>query len=83
MPIIVIGVTMADKTTIQIDKDIKNILDSMGSKNESYNDIIKRLIEKGKSANTEDFKTAKVGSSGTASISRTLAGCTIEYRVKK
>lgn len=71
---------MSEKTTIQIDKDVKNILDSMGFRNESMNDIIKRLIEK---RNTETMNTAIVDKYGKASISRTLVGKTIEWRVKE
>ncbi len=39
---------MPEKTTIQIDKDLKPVLDALGIKNETYNDIIKKLIEKSK-----------------------------------
>lgn len=33
------------KTTITIDKNVKDILDEISIKSESYNDIIKRLVE--------------------------------------
>lgn len=74
---------MSDNTTIQIDRDVKQILDRMGVRGESMNDIIKRLIDISNNSNTVDLKTATVDSHGKASISRTLAGKTIEYRVKQ
>lgn len=74
---------MSEKTTIQIDKELKNILDGMGSKNESYNKIIERLIDKSKLASDVNLRTATVDKYGKASISRTLAGKTIEWRAKQ
>lgn len=74
---------MGETTTIQIDRDVKDILDTMViSKKDSYNDIIKRLIEKSKLVSSEGFRTANVDSHGKASISRTVANRTIEWRVK-
>ena len=73
---------MTEKTTIQIDKDVKDILDTMGSRKESLNDIVKRLIEKSKQVSNDSFKIAVVDSHGKATISRTLAGKTIEWREK-
>ena len=74
---------MSEKTTIQIDKELKNILEGMGSKNESYNKIIERLIDKSKLASDVNLRTATVDKYGKASISRTLAGKTIEWRAKQ
>jgi len=36
---------MNDVTTIQIDREIKNMLKKMGKKGETYSDIIRRLIK--------------------------------------
>ena len=74
---------MSEKTTIQIDKELKNILEGMGSKNESYNMIIERLIEKNKLASVDNLKTATVDKYGNVYIGKPLVGKTIEYKVKQ
>ncbi len=75
---------MVEKTTIQIDVELKDTLAEMASeKMESFNSIVKRLIKNQKPATTEDMKTATVDKYGKASISRTLAGRIIEWRVKE
>ncbi len=37
---------MKNTTTIQVDKEIRDILKKMGKKGETYSDIIRRLIKK-------------------------------------
>lgn len=78
---------MSEKTTIQIDKEVKTTLSSMGKKDQSYNDIVIALIEKTKYINTvsgtEEFRTANVGIAGKAFISKKLVGHVIEWRVKQ
>lgn len=71
---------MSDKTTIEVSKDIRDWLASLGSKNESNDTILKRVREVYK---TKKLDEAVVDQWGKASISRTLAGKTIEYRVKQ
>lgn len=73
---------MSEKTSIQIDVQVKDILAKMGAKGESFNTILKRLIDSNKQSPVECMKTATVDRYGKASISRTLAGRTIEYRIK-
>ncbi len=75
---------MSEKTTIQIDVNLKDILAKMiVEKNDSFNSIVWRLIKNQKQSPSEDMKTANVDKYGKASISRTLAGRTIEWRVKE
>ncbi|MEA2053561.1 MAG: hypothetical protein U9O96_00350 [Candidatus Thermoplasmatota archaeon] len=37
---------MENTTTIQVEREIKEVLKKMGRKGDTYNEIIKRLIEK-------------------------------------
>ncbi len=37
---------MGEITTIQVDKELRDILKRMGRKGDTYNDIIRRLIKK-------------------------------------
>ncbi len=73
---------MNEKTSIQIDIEVRDILAKMGAKGESFNTILKRMIESNKQAPVEGVRSAIVDKYGKASISRTLAGRTIEYRAK-
>ncbi len=74
---------MSEKTSIQVDVEVKDTLAKMGAKSESFNTILKRLIESNKQASTEGMKTAIVDKYGKAMISRTLSGRPIEYRIKE
>jgi len=38
--------TMGNTTTIQVEKEVKDILKKMGRKGDTYNEIIKRLIKR-------------------------------------
>jgi len=38
--------TMENTTTIQVEKEVKDMLKRMGRKGDTYNEIIKRLIKK-------------------------------------
>ena len=71
------------KTTIELDVDVKKALANMGKTGQSYNEVLKEVIEDAKRARGMEMKTATVDAHGKASISRTLAGKTIEYRVKQ
>ncbi|KAB2942418.1 MAG: hypothetical protein OIN84_20555 [Candidatus Methanoperedens sp.] len=74
------------KTTMELDVEVKKALGDMGKTGQSYNEVLKKVIEDAKLAremNIKNMKTAIVDNHGKASISRTLAGKTIEYRVKQ
>ncbi len=68
-------------TSIRLDSEVRDRLASLGSKKETYNAIVKRLIER-LERRDDSFKTATVGQSGMASIGRPYAGKTVEWRVK-
>jgi len=68
------------------DKEYEELLAKKKASGKTWHDFILNIpndSEKSKDTNTENFKTAKVTTSGTASISRTLAGQIIEYRLKQ
>lgn len=71
---------MSDKTTIEVSREIRDWIASLGSKGESNDTILKRIREVFKSKKMDE---TVVDQWGKASISRTLAGKTIEYRVKQ
>ncbi len=50
---------MAELTTIQVTKEIKETLNSMKKKGESYEDVLKRLIEEAKRPKMEKTIEAK------------------------
>lgn len=77
-----IGDSLA-KTTMELDVEVKKALGDMGKTGQSYNEVLKKVIEDAKLAREMNMKTAIVDNHGKASISRTLAGKTIEYRVKQ
>lgn len=68
-------------TSIRLDSEIRDQLASLGSKKETYNDILKRLLNQ-IDRQDDNFKAALVGSNGMASIGRPYAGKTVEWRVK-
>ncbi len=68
-------------TSIRLNSDVRDRLASMGSKKETYNDILKRLIER-LERRDDSFKTATVGQNGMASIGRPYVGKTVEWRIK-
>ncbi|KPQ41098.1 MAG: hypothetical protein MPEBLZ_04354 [Candidatus Methanoperedens nitroreducens] len=71
---------------MELDVEVKKALGDMGKTGQSYNEVLKKVIEDAKLAremNIKNMKTAIVDNHGKASISRTLAGKTIEYRVKQ
>jgi negative regulator of replication initiation len=70
---------MSDKTTIEVSREIRDWIASLGSKGESNDTILKRVREVYK---TNKLTEAVVDQWGKASISRTKAGQTIEYRIK-
>ncbi len=76
-------IDLSEKTSIQVDVEVKDTLAKMGAKGESFNIILKRLVESNKQASVEGMKTAIVDKYGKAMISRTLAGRHIEYRIKE
>ena len=70
---------MSDKTTIEVSREIRDWIASLGSKNESNDTILKSVREVYKYMKLTE---AVVDQWGKASISRTKAGQTIEYRIK-
>lgn len=62
--------------------EVRDRLASLGSKKETYNAILKRLVER-LERQDDSFKTALVGSNGMASIGRPYAGKTVEWRTKE
>ncbi len=60
-------------TTIRISFSLKDELDTMGSKKDSYEDIIRRLIDAYKRS-PEKMNEAVVDKWGRVSVSRTRAG---------
>jgi len=68
-------------TSIRLDSEVRDRLASLGSKKETYNDILKRLLER-LERRDDSFKTATVGQSGMASIGRPYAGKIVQWKVK-
>jgi glycosylphosphatidylinositol transamidase (GPIT) subunit GPI8 len=86
-------------TTVKLKEETLKELKSFGAMGDSWDDAVQKLLKKVKESTSEtkstnetkstvetkstEFKTAKVDSYGKASISRTLAGKNIEWRVKQ
>lgn len=73
---------MGETTTIRLSLGLKDELDAMGSKKDSYETIIRRLIDESRKS-PDKMNSAVVDKWGKAMISRTLAGKPIEYRIKQ
>lgn len=71
--------------SIRIDDEDEERIKSIGRMGDHFNTVIKKLIDFYLDRKTDEasFNTALVDQWGKASISRTLAGQTIEYRVKQ
>jgi len=48
---------MSQETTIRVSKETRNRLGSIGTKNDTYENIIQRLLEKQGSNNSENTRT--------------------------
>lgn len=77
-------------TTIKLKEETLNEVKAFGSMGDSWDDAVQKIIKRAKGANnaTKDtqfteFKRVNVDQWGKASISRALAGKTIEYREVK
>uniref|UniRef100_A0A6M3LLL4 Uncharacterized protein n=1 Tax=viral metagenome TaxID=1070528 RepID=A0A6M3LLL4_9ZZZZ len=70
--------------SIRIDDEDEERVKSIGKMGDHYNTVIKRLIDSylDRKKDEASFDTAVVDQWGKASISRTKAGQTIEYRIK-
>lgn len=69
-------------TSIRLDSEVRDRLASLGSKKETYNAILTRLLDQ-RDRQEDSFKIALVSSNGMASVGRPNAGKTIEWRVKE
>ena len=70
------------RKTIEVSEDAhKWLLENRGAGN--VKELVDELIKAKKRASSENMKVAEVDSHGKASISRTVAGKTIEWRVKE
>lgn len=72
---------MADTTTVRMSYELKDEIESLGTKKDSFEDIIKRLLEEHKKRSQETHE-AVVDEWGKAMISRTRKGETILYSFK-
>ncbi len=73
---------MSDKTTIEVSREIRDWLASLGSKNESNDSILKRVRDV-YNKKTRKMNVTYVDQWGKASISRTLAGTNILWIAEK
>lgn len=71
----------ADTTTIRVSLQLKDELEALGTKKDHFEDILRRLLDE-HNKRIEEMHEAVVDQWGKASISRTKAGQTIEYRIK-
>ena len=70
------------RKTIEVSEDAhKWLLENRGAGN--VKELVDELIQTKKRASNENMKTAEVDSHGKASISRTVAGKIIEWRMKE
>lgn len=72
---------MADTTTVRMSYELKDEIESLGTKKDTFEEIIRRLLDE-HNKRREEMHEAVVDQWGKASISRTKAGQTIEYRIK-
>lgn len=72
---------MADTTTVRMSYELKDEIESLGTKKDSFEDIIKRLLEEHKKR-AREIHEAVVDEWGKAMISRTRKGEKILYSFK-
>ncbi len=72
---------MGETTTIRVSLSLKDELESLGTKKDSFEDILRRLLDE-RNKRLQETNEAVVDQWGKAMISRKLAGKTIQYRVK-
>lgn len=72
---------MGESTTVRMSLALKDELEALGTKKDSFEDIIKRLFEEHKKR-SQEIHEAVVDEWGKAMISRTRKGETILYSFK-